>query len=242
MNRVIIWSLAVRVLHLAFAGGLTVALALGFGLDDDHPLFAYHMLAGLFAGGALALRLALGLFGGRHARFADWPLGPSALLRFFRGLATRGSAPEFAGHNPAAAWAMAGMFAVAGGLIWTGLDGGEDIHEGLAVALLALIGAHLAGLAAHSWRHRENIALAMVDGRKRAASGAGLLRHGWVGGLLACSLLAVWAGALWRGYDARGGTLRLPGLRAPLDLGEGAESEGARGEGRSERRHESRED
>lgn len=225
MKPVLIWSVTVRTLHFAFAGGLSAALALGFGLDDDHRLFPLHMLAGLFAAGALGLRLVAGLFGGRHARFIDWPMGARAWRQFMGEWFSGGRQSAFAGHNPAAAWVMAGLFVVAAFSVWSGLFGGEDLHEGAAWALVALIAAHLAGLATFAWRHRENIALAMVHGRKSAPEDAALGRPGWLVGLATMTLLATWAAVLWQGYDPAASALRLPGLRTPIQLGEGAERE-----------------
>lgn len=220
MKRVLIWDLSTRVLHLAFAGGITVALVLGFLVDDDSPLFAYHMLAGLFAGGALVVRLVLGVVGPRHTRFGDWPLGLKAVWRFVRGLAGGRGDEAHAGHNPGAAWVMLAMFAVAAGLGVTGLQGGEDLHELLAWGMVGLIGGHLAGIAAHSMRRRENLAMAMVDGRKQAAEESALAGHGWWRGALVRGVMASWGGVLWSGFDAGAGTLALPGLSVPLQLGE----------------------
>jgi cytochrome b len=57
MNRILVWDWPVRVLHWAFDGSLTAALVIGFGVDDEHPLFTYHMLLRIVAGFILILRI-----------------------------------------------------------------------------------------------------------------------------------------------------------------------------------------
>lgn len=220
-GRVLIWGFATRVLHLAFGGGMAAALLLGLLVDDEHPLFAWHMVAGLFASGALVLRLLLGVVGPRHTRFTDWPLGPAAMLRHAKALAGRVAGPAFAGHNPFAAWVMLAMFATATGLAVTGWMGGEDLHEALAWAMLLWIGLHLAGLAAHTLLHRENISLSMLDGKKKAPAEAALSGGGVFSGAAVAACLAAWAVVLIGGFDPGAGTLSLPGLQSPLRLGEG---------------------
>jgi cytochrome b len=45
----------------------------------------------------------------------------------------------------------------------------QSLHNALADGLLLLVGAHLAGVMLASFRHRENLVVAMIHGRKRAA-------------------------------------------------------------------------
>jgi len=225
MKRVLIWDLPVRVLHLVFALSMTAALGLGLGLDEDDPWFGYHAWAAMLALGALVLRVVWGFVGSRHARFSAWAWSPAALWRFCAeqvGMAPRSHPVS---HNPAASWVMLGMLALAGALVATGLAGGEDPHEGLAIAMLVLIGLHLAGLLWHGLRHRENIALAMADGRKRAPEHAALPHASAKAGAVVLLILAVWTVLLVRGYDHANGTLSLPLLKHPLVLTDGAGEE-----------------
>ncbi len=226
MKRVLIWDLPVRVLHLVFAASTTTALVIGLGLEHEHPWFGYHALAAMLAAGALVLRVVWGFVGSRHARFSAWSMRPSALWSFVAaqvGLAPR---DRHVSHNPAASWVMLGMLAGVGALVWTGIAGGEDPHEGLAIALLVLIGLHLGGLAWHGFRHRENIALSMADGRKVAPEGEALRHASGKAGAAVVLVLVVWAVLLARGYDHAAGTLKLPLLKHPLVLTDGAGEEG----------------
>lgn len=226
MKRVLIWDVPVRVLHLVFAAATTAALCLGLGLDDEHPWFGYHAWAAMLAAGALVLRVAWGFAGPRHARFAAWSWSPSALFGF--AMAQIGLRPRsnYVSHNPAASWVMLGLLGIVGALVGTGLAGGDDPHEGLAIMLLVFIGLHLAGLAWHSFRHRENIALAMVDGRKMAPEAEALPHASGKAGIAILVALVVWATLLARGYDHVAGTLKLPFLKHPLVLTEGAGEDG----------------
>lgn len=76
----------------------------------------------------------------------------------------------YAGNNPGSATAALLMFILVPAMFITGIAYGgeavEELHEPFAWALLAVIVLHLAGVAWHTIRHRENIALAMITGRK----------------------------------------------------------------------------
>jgi cytochrome b len=230
MKRVLIWDVPVRVLHFVFAASTTAALSLGLGLGSDHPWFGYHAWAAMLAAGALVVRVVWGFAGPRHARFSAWSWRPSALFGFAMSQIGRRPHSNYVSHNPAASWVMLGLLGLVGALIGTGLAGGDDPHEGLAIALLVFIGLHLAGLAWHGFRHRENIALAMVDGRKRAPEAEALPHASGKAGTAVVVALAVWAILLARGYDHAAGTLKMPFLKHPLVLTDGAGKDGEEAE------------
>lgn len=52
-------------------------------------------------------------------------------------------------------------------LFW-GSETMENIHEVSATVILVLVAGHVAGVVWESLRHRENLLLAMITGRKRA--------------------------------------------------------------------------
>ena len=52
-----------------------------------------------------------------------------------------------------------------------GVDWIEELHGLTSKLILVLIGLHVLGVVVASWRHRENLPLAMLTGRKRPATG-----------------------------------------------------------------------
>lgn len=169
-----VWDVPVRVTHwlmvLCFAGAWLSA--------ESEQWRLLHLTLGYTLAGLVAFRLAWGLVGTRHARFADFVRGPGAALGYLRGLA-QGRAAHHSGHNPAGALAIVGLLVLAAlttGLGWAleqDLAGHwlEEAHEAAAVAMLVLAGVHVLGVIAGSLAHRENLVRAMVTGRKRAGAG-----------------------------------------------------------------------
>lgn len=227
MSRILVWDAPTRVLHFGIAGTLTASLVIGLGVDDESPVFAYHKLCGLAAGFLVALRGLLGVLGSRYARFSSWAWSPKELVRHVKGMAT-GGAVRHVGHNPGTTWMAAVVFGVVGLLIASGIAGGEafeEAHEVLAYALGGLIVLHLTGIALHTFRHRENIAWSMVDGRKEGPAEAGLARSGRVATVIWSAVALAGTLALFRGYDPAAGRVRLPVVGVDIPLGAAGESE-----------------
>lgn len=228
MKPILVWDLPTRLMHWAFAASVSGSLVIALTVDGESPLFQLHMILGLVAAFIVVLRLVWGLVGTRHARFANFPLSPGMLADYGRGL-LQSAGRRFTGHNPGAAWASLAMFTLVGLLLLTGLGPGgeafEEVHGALAYALLGVVGLHLAGLAWHTVRHRENIAASMVTGRKEGdpAEEIRSARPVWAVGLLAGGI--VWIAGLFRSHDANAATVRIPVLGAVVQLGE-SESEG----------------
>ena len=87
---------------------------------------------------------------------------------------------RYLGHNPAGGAMVVTLIlvtllvGVSGWLTRTdwffGVKWIEEAHEILANAMLALVVLHVLGVIHACWRHRENLVLSMVTGRKRALS------------------------------------------------------------------------
>ena len=165
-----VWDIALRAFHwsfaLCFAGAWLTAESERY--RDVHVIFGYTAL------GLVAFRLLWGFVGPKHARFGNFVRGPAAIGRYLRSLLD-GRPEHHTGHNPAGAVAIVlllGLGALAGLSGWGIYDNWsgewlEESHEILAGAMLLVVGVHLAGVAVASWLHRENLARAMVTGRRR---------------------------------------------------------------------------
>lgn len=165
-----VWDPLVRVFHWSLAASFLVAW---LSADEWESL---HLWAGYAAAALVGFRLLWGLVGPRYARFRQFVKAP-ADLRAYLGEMLRGRERRHLGHNPAGGAMVAALLAGLAGLCLTGwlqttgafwgAEWVEAVHETLADLLLVLVGLHVGGVLWASLRHRENLARAMVTGRKR---------------------------------------------------------------------------
>jgi cytochrome b len=164
-----VWDRPVRLLH----GLLALSVAVAWCTDESR--LAAHLAAGYAAAAVVAARLLWGVAGSATARFAGFVRRPAATWRYAREV-WRGTEPRYLGHNPLGGWmavALLGSVAATGATGWLyttdafwGLAWLDLLHRGLAWTVGGLVALHLAGVAFTSLRHRENLARAMVTGRK----------------------------------------------------------------------------
>lgn len=179
-----VWDLLVRIFHWSLAGAFATAF-----IVEDHRL-GVHVWAGYLVLGLIALRLAWGVIGSRHARFSDFVRSPRQVMAYI-GDALRLRAPRHLGHNPAGGAMVVVLLLLVGATGLFGLavygaqelsgplapwlsglppawgEGLEETHEVLANLTLAFIVAHVAGVIFSSLSHRENLVRSMITGRKR---------------------------------------------------------------------------
>lgn len=238
-KRVLVWDLPTRLLHWLLAASFTGAFAVAVLSEHRNPAFAVHMLLGAIAALVVVLRIAWGFVGSRYARFRSFAFGPRAVVEYLRG-AFAGRGEAHVGHNPANGWAAYAMLvstigvAITGALIARGGHAVKEIHELFAYSMVGLVGVHLAGIALHVVRRRDNIALGMIDGKKPAAPAQAIGTAHPLVALLMVGLVGAWMGSLIHGYDAAGRRVTIPGLGQSIQLGERKEAGGATH--RSERR------
>ena len=180
-----VWDVGVRAFHWLLAGAVLGAAYTG--AFEKRLALRVHLVLGVSVVLLLGFRLVWGFFGGTYARFGNFFPRRQALLDHVRGL--RDPQPErHLGHNPLGALMVFGLICMLaviaatgagalGGMLKQGpfasflsYTGGHWLlraHAALALILVAMVLAHLGGVVFESRRHGENLARAMVTGRKR---------------------------------------------------------------------------
>ena len=177
VKSVLVWDAPVRVFHwlmvLCFAGAYLTS--------ESETWRLLHVTLGYTMAGLVAFRIIWGFVGTRYARFSSFVRGPRVVAAYLRSLLTR--KPEHhVGHNPAGAIAIVGMLALTAAIATTGWatyneSAGEwvaELHEVIANGMLLLIGLHIAAVVVSGWLHRENLARAMLTGRKDGTTSQGI--------------------------------------------------------------------
>ncbi|NJD05145.1 MAG: cytochrome B [Methylococcaceae bacterium] len=169
MNTIRVWDLPTRIVHWS----LVICFAGLFITGDSERWRDIHAWLGYTLLSLLAFRLIWGFAGSRYARFGEFVAGPRVVWSYLRSL-LQPRPQHYVGHNPAGGWAILALIGTGLGAGLTGrlLDleiGGdlfEEVHEGLANLMLAVVLVHIAGVGASSLLHRENLVRAMVTGTK----------------------------------------------------------------------------
>jgi len=160
---------------------------LAFASGDDW--MSLHLWAGYAVAALIAFRLVWGIVGTRTARFRSFVKPPRAVIRHLREMRSLKATTHYLGHNPVAAVmvvtllvciamiAFSGVVLIAvdgqgplAGTFFAGANGKlvKHVHEFFADFTLLLILAHVAGVVISSLLEGENLARAMITGRKKA--------------------------------------------------------------------------
>ena len=231
MRQQLVYDLPMRIFHWLFAGLFLTAFVIAKTIDDDSPVYSFHMLAGISLSFLVILRIAWGFWGTRHARFSGFALNPKDLVGYLKGLFS-GSKRRWPGHNPAASWAAVTMMAMALGLGATGYlmatgpdkEAFEDVHELLANGFIIVVVLHLAGILLHTIRHQDMIGLSMIDGKKAdIPKDQAIASPRSAMGILLVGLVVAFGLHLFNNYDGQNQNLQLFG--ATLQLGDTEDGE-----------------
>ena len=169
IKKVHVWDKFVRIFHWSL---VACVLANFFVIDDGETV---HQWLGYTASILVCARIVWGFIGSRHARFSDFFPTPAAIRQHLRDMMS-GSKEHHDGHNPLGAVVMLVMLAIvlslgATGYLQTtdafwGEEWLQELHEGLASALIALAGFHALAAIVMSRIERTNLVAAMITGIK----------------------------------------------------------------------------
>jgi cytochrome b len=186
---VYVWDLATRLFHWLLVLSVGVGFVTGFIAPEWW--MGVHKWAGYAVVILILFRLVWGAFGPEYASFRNMAQVTRHLGDYLRGLLLL-RPPHFFGHNPVGVLMIVALAATLIGLTSTGLLvlGGEEkqgplagvtsyavghaakgIHWLLSLALLAMVAGHIAGVIGESLIQRENLARAMITGRKHLPPG-----------------------------------------------------------------------
>jgi cytochrome b len=170
---IVVWDPLVRIFHWTVVLGCVLDLFVLEGGAQPHEVIGYVIA------GALLARVAWGFVGTRHARFSDFVPSPARLVGYLSAM-RRGRESRYLGHNPAGAVMMLALMLLLAGVSITGwmqsLDAFwgvawvQDGHHIIADVILWLALLHAAAALWESARHRENLVLSMITGRKRCST------------------------------------------------------------------------
>jgi cytochrome b len=239
-TKIAVWDLPTRIFHWTLAASFTGAFltAESERWRDLHVMLGYTLL------GLIAFRLIWGFIGSRYARFSSFTAGPSRLAAYAKSLLS-GQPQHHVGHNPAGALAIFLLLSL--GLVvglsgWASFNeiGGdwlEELHEGAANAMLAVVVIHLLGVVVSSLLHRENLVVAMITGNKAGRAEEGIkARHRLLGIVLLLAVLGFWGAWSSNGNTPQGAIGAGTGVVAPWsDKGVVVAGKSAREAGRHDR-------
>lgn len=180
----LVWDLPLRLFHWLLAFGVVALWATAEAeWMETHLRLGYGMI------GLITFRLIWGFVGPRHARFSNFLVGPVTLWRHLQSLASS-TAGQSIGHNPLggimvvvmiallAVQAATGLFAT-DDVVWSGpynpavssatADRLTGLHHFNFNLILAAVVLHIAAIAFYGFVKRQNLAAAMVTGRKPAS-------------------------------------------------------------------------
>jgi cytochrome b len=217
-----VWDLPTRLFHWLLAAMVVGAF---ISREGGWPLAAMALRFRVRRPGAAGVQVALGLVGGRYARFSSFLFGPRRTLRQLRG----GNAePEVPGHSPLGALSV---FALLGTLTFqaaSGLFANDDIasegpltplvsratsdllttwHRLDQKVILGLAILHLAAVLYYRLRKRRDLIGPMLTGDKTLAPGTPASRDDLRSRLLALALFALCAAGVWWVVSVLGGGL-----------------------------------
>lgn len=181
-----VWDPLLRIFHWS----LVLSFSLAYITEDDW--LSLHVVTGYAVTMLIAFRILWGLIGPRYARFTQFIKSPAEVASYI-GKMLRFKIPHYLGHNPAAAAMIVSLLLSIIMLCFSGMviiategqgpladtffsamnaEWMEEIHEFFANFSLLLVVLHVVGVLFSSLLEGQNLARAMVTGRKRQVNNA----------------------------------------------------------------------
>jgi cytochrome b len=168
-ERIKVWDLPTRLFHWSLAATFAGAWLTA----DSERWIDVHTTLGYAFAGLIAFRVIWGFIGTKYSRFWSFVRGPAAVRRYLTSI-VKGRPEHHVGHNPAGGWAVLALLGLgaltagSGYLAFNDLGGhwAEELHEGAASAMLALVFIHIGAVLLSSLIHGENLVGAMWNGFK----------------------------------------------------------------------------
>lgn len=226
MKKILIYDLPTRIFHWLFAGLFMISFIIAKTIDDELPLYSYHMILGFILAASVILRTFWGLFGSTYARFTSFELNPGKLLNYLKKALTSKTEKSL-GHNPASSYAAIFMMIFALGLAFSGYqmveknnkEFYEEIHELFAHLFLFTAILHVIGIALHTIKHKDPIGLSMLHGKKITTKNqTGISHQHTLAAIIFVFIIAALSINLFKNYDSTTGTLTF--MEKSLALGE----------------------
>lgn len=226
----LIWDLPTRAFHWLLAFSVLAAYGFAEFASKETPWFYLHVVFGVLAGLLILWRIIWGFVGSSHAKWRALLFSPKDILGYFSSIA-QGKGVYHAGHNPGGAlaiWGILGATAltVVSGFLIAQAEMFEELHEVFPNLLMILIIFHVAGVVFATIMNKENYAMSMVTGKKRAEPGEAIPSNSM--GALVVMLLLIGGG--WgyfiKGFDRQTAVFTAPGTQWSFQVGE-PEDEGA---------------
>ncbi len=181
MSRIYVWDLPLRIFHWALVGCVVAAI---ISANIGGNGFVWHFRFGYAVIVLLVFRLIWGFAGSRYARFSSFPPSPGRALAYLKDPAR---VPATHGHNPLGAFSVYAMLLLLCIQVGTGLFANDDVmwegplrqyvsdstsallttvHKINRIALISLIGLHLAAIIFYTRIKKEKLVKAMISGYK----------------------------------------------------------------------------
>jgi cytochrome b len=169
LRMVLVWPLWQRLLHWSLAVSIIAALM-------THESGRLHEWIGYLALSLASVRILLGVVGPKVARFSSFLRSPKETFAYVKAALTRNETRHL-NHNPLGAWmvvTLLGLSVLGGAFGWLyttdrywGVEWVIMAHALSTWPFVGLIALHLLGVAHAARRHRENLVMAMIHGKKR---------------------------------------------------------------------------